>query len=143
MSTDDKIVQIEVELSSIKVEVHSLKSDIKELRQHDARLERKLDEIITWVRGVGDKIISLDHRIGSGERKIGEHTAMQTDISRRLEEQNEAQMQILLELKASSVEKATHKELVGASRTWITFSIIVVGALSGLVNWIITHGAHK
>lgn len=141
--SEDKITQIEIELSGIKVDVHALKSDINELRQHDARLERKLDEIISWVRTVGDKIISLDHRIGSGERKIGEHSAMQTDITRRLQEQNAAQMQILLELKATSVEKATQKELVGASRTWITFSIVIVGALSAAFNWIITHGVHK
>ena len=56
--SEDKITQIEIELSGIKVDVHALKSDINELRQHDARLERKLDEIISWVRTVGDKIVS-------------------------------------------------------------------------------------
>lgn len=144
MSDDTlRIIQIETEISALKAEVGGIKSDIKELKAHDSKSDEKQSEILRAVYSVGEKVIPIEARIASAERKLLEQKGEHKEFAMKLTEQNENQIEMLRAIQDEQLRRATEKAYSDKALSRVPLLLTLLTALGAVFNWYLVSKGSK
>lgn len=143
MSDDTRIIQLETEISAIKADVGGIKSDIKELKLHDSKSDEKQSEILRAVYSVGEKVIPIEARIASAERKLAEQKAEHKEYATESREHAEAQIAMLRAIQDEQLRRATEKAYGEKALSRIPLLLTLLTALGAVFNWYLVSKGSK
>lgn len=136
MSDDTyRIIQLETEVATIKADVGGIKSDIRELKAHDSKSDEKQAEILRAVYSVGEKIIPVEARIASAERKLLEQKAEHKEYAVKSSEQAEEQIAMLRAIQDEQLRRAAEKAYSEKALSRIPLILTLLTALGAVFNW--------
>lgn len=150
MTDDIKIIQIESEVTTIKADIATLRagqaalqSDIRELKAHDKASDAKQTEILTAVYKVGERIISVEARTVSAERKLIEQKGEQKELAIKLSDQNEAQLGMLRAIQDEQIRRSAEKAYGEKAISRIPLLITLTTVLGAVLNWYLVSKGSK
>jgi hypothetical protein len=144
MSDDTlRIIQLETEISAIKADVGGIKSDIKELKLHDSKSDEKQSEILRAVYSVGEKVIPIEARIASAERKLLEQKVEHKEYAMESREQAEAQITMLRAIQDEQLRRATEKAYSDKALSRVPLLLTLLTALGAVFNWYLVSKGSK
>lgn len=136
MSDDThRIIQLETEVAAIKADVGSIKSDIRELKAHDSKSDEKQNEILRAVYSIGEKIVPVENRIASAERKLAEQKAETKECMVKLSDQNDIQLAMLRAIQEEQIRRAAEKAYSEKTLSRIPLVLTLLTALGAVFNW--------
>lgn len=136
MSDDThRIIQLETEVAAIKADVGSIKSDIRELKAHDSKSDEKQNEILRAVYSIGEKIVPVENRIASAERKLAEQKAETKECMVKLSDQNDIQLAMLRAIQEEQIRRAAEKAYSEKALSRIPLVLTLLTALGAVFNW--------
>lgn len=135
MSDETKLIHIESEIAALKVEVGGIKSDIRDLKAHDARSDDKQSEILRAVYSIGEKIVPVENRIASAERKLAEQKVETKECMVKLSDQNDIQLAMLRSIQDEQIRRAAEKAYSDKAMSRIPLLLTLLTALGAVFNW--------
>ncbi len=144
MSDDThRIIQLETEIAGIKADVGGIKSDIRELKAHDSKSDEKQAEILRAVYSVGEKIVPVEARIASAERKLIEQKAETRDCMVELSDKNDIQLAMLRSIQDEQIRRAAEKAYGEKSLSRIPLLLTLLTAFGAVFNWYLSSKGMK
>lgn len=144
MSDDThRISQIEIEVAAIKADVGGIKSDIRDLKTHDAKSDEKQNEILRAVYSIGEKIVPVENRIASAERKLAEQKAETKECMVKLSDQNDIQLAMLRSIQEEQIRRAAEKAYSERALSRIPLILTILTALGAVFNWYLVSKGSK
>ena len=138
-----RISSLEHEISLIKADVGGIKSDITELKLHDSKSDEKQTEILRAVYSVGEKVIPIEARIASAERKLAEQKGEYKEFAMKLTEQNEHQLEMLRAIQDEQIRRAAEKAYSERALSRIPLLLTLLTALGAVFNWYLVSKGSK
>lgn len=135
MSDETKLIHIESEIAALKVEVGGIKSDIRDLKAHDAKSDDKQSEILRAVYSIGEKIVPVENRIASAERKLAEQKVETKECMLKLSDQNDIQLAMLRSIQDEQIRRAAEKAYSDKAMSRIPLLLTLMTALGAVFNW--------
>lgn len=143
MSDETKLIHIESEIAALKVEVGGIKSDIRDLKAHDSKSDEKQSEILRAVYSIGEKIVPVENRIASAERKLAEQKAETKECMLKLTDQNDIQLSMLRAIQDEQVRRAAEKAYSDKAMSRIPLFLTLLTAFGAVFNWYLSSKGMK